>query len=36
LRDEPPLYLRNPAVLPAWRARIAHLPRLPRDGATVS
>jgi phosphoglycerate dehydrogenase-like enzyme len=33
LRDEPPLYLRNPAVLPAWRARIAHLPRLGRDGA---
>jgi phosphoglycerate dehydrogenase-like enzyme len=26
LRSEPPLYLRNPAVLPAWRARIAHLP----------
>lgn len=32
LRDEPPLYLRNPAVLPAWRARIAHLPRLPHGG----
>jgi D-3-phosphoglycerate dehydrogenase len=32
LRDEPPLYLRNPAVLPAWRARIAHLPPLSRDG----
>jgi phosphoglycerate dehydrogenase-like enzyme len=33
LRDEPPLYLCNPAVLPAWRARIAHLPRFPRGGS---
>jgi phosphoglycerate dehydrogenase-like enzyme len=25
LRGEPPLYVRNPAVLPAWRARLAAL-----------
>jgi D-3-phosphoglycerate dehydrogenase len=36
LRDEPPLYLRNPAVLPAWRARIAHLPRFARDDALLA
>jgi phosphoglycerate dehydrogenase-like enzyme len=27
LRGEPPLYLRNPEVLPAWRERLVHLDR---------
>jgi hypothetical protein len=27
LRGEPPLYVRNPAALPAWRNRLAALVR---------
>jgi phosphoglycerate dehydrogenase-like enzyme len=30
LRGEPPLYVRNPAALPAWRRRLAALAAAPR------
>jgi phosphoglycerate dehydrogenase-like enzyme len=30
LRGEPPLYVRNAAVLPAWRRRLAALAAAPR------